>query len=260
MKKPQLRRPSPAMLVALTALFISLGGVSYGVATGSIDSREIKNNSVGTKDLRNNDVRGKDIRNSTITGRDIKTGTIKGSDIGGNSVTGSDILESSLGVVPSANVANFAGSAAAYGGFKSVHIGASPLVLTNGQTKDVLKAGVLTFTAACTINGDPDGAGTDPVGDYARINVATSQDHAALDGDDLTSDLLIATPLANRQFAEAGSNNPPAPIGNPQINQEEDGSALGPDGTEVYTQGLYAGVNILNQPGKCFFGGFFGVG
>jgi len=99
------------MVVALIALFISLGGVSYGVATGSIDSRELKNNTVRTKDLRNNDVRSKDIRNSTILGRDIKTGTIKGSDIGGNTVTGRDVLESSLGVVPNANLASFAGSA-----------------------------------------------------------------------------------------------------------------------------------------------------
>ena len=50
-------RPSPAMVVALVALFMSLGGVSYGVATGFIDSREIKNNVVSTKDLKNNDIR-----------------------------------------------------------------------------------------------------------------------------------------------------------------------------------------------------------
>jgi hypothetical protein len=54
-------RPSPAMVVALIALFVALGGVSYGVATGSIDSREIKNNTV----------RGKDIRNRTIRFRDV---------------------------------------------------------------------------------------------------------------------------------------------------------------------------------------------
>jgi hypothetical protein len=256
MRRIRAYRPSPAMAVALVALFVSLGGVSYGVATGSIDSREIKNNTVRTKDIRNNDVRGKDIRNSTITGADIKTGTIKGSDIGSNSVTGTDILESSLGIVPAANVANSAGTAAAYGGFKSVHIGASPLVLTNGQTQDVLKAGALTFTAACTINGDPDGGGPDPVGDYARINVVTTQDHAALDGDDTTSDLLIATPIQNRQFVDASSTT----TGTPVLDQETDGTALAPDGTEVYTQGIYGAVNILNDPGKCRFGGFFGVG
>ena len=64
----KLRRPSPALLIACLALFISLGGVSYGVATGFIDSRELKNNTIRTQDLRNNDIRGKDIRNSTIGG------------------------------------------------------------------------------------------------------------------------------------------------------------------------------------------------
>ena len=49
------------MGVALLALFVALGGVSYGLASGSIDSREIKNNSV----------RGKDLRDRTISTRDI---------------------------------------------------------------------------------------------------------------------------------------------------------------------------------------------
>ena len=59
--KKLLRRPSLAMVVAAIALFSSLGGVSYAVATGSIDSREIKNN----------DVRGKDVRNGTLSSRDL---------------------------------------------------------------------------------------------------------------------------------------------------------------------------------------------
>src|SRR5215216_510142 len=65
-------RPSPAMVIAMIALFVSLGGVSYGVATGSIDSREIKNNSVRSKDIRNRTVVGRDIRNDAVTGRQIR--------------------------------------------------------------------------------------------------------------------------------------------------------------------------------------------
>ena len=101
MRKRFIGRPSPATVIASVALFVSLGGVGYAAATGSIDSREIKNNDVRTKDLKNNDVRGKDIR----------TGTVTGSDVANNSLTGADILESSLGTVPSANRANTAGSA-----------------------------------------------------------------------------------------------------------------------------------------------------
>ena len=89
----KLRRPSPALLISCLALFISLGGVSYGVATGFIDSRELKNNTIRTQDLRNNDIRGRDIRNSTIGGRDVAF----------NTLTGSDIAETRLGKVPDAN-------------------------------------------------------------------------------------------------------------------------------------------------------------
>ena len=35
----RLRRPSPALVIACIALFVSLGGVGYAAATGSIDSR-----------------------------------------------------------------------------------------------------------------------------------------------------------------------------------------------------------------------------
>jgi hypothetical protein len=83
------------MGVALVALFVSLGGVSYGIATGSIDSREIKNNTVRSKDIRNREVRGRDIRNSTIRGPDVALNTLGGLDID----------ESKLGTVPTAGAA-----------------------------------------------------------------------------------------------------------------------------------------------------------
>ena len=54
-------RPSHGTVVAYIALFIALGGTSYGLATGSIDSREIKDNSIRSADIRNNTVRGKDV-------------------------------------------------------------------------------------------------------------------------------------------------------------------------------------------------------
>jgi hypothetical protein len=78
------------MVVALIALFISLGGVSYGAAV-VITGKTIKNNTVGTKDLKNNDIRGKDVRRNTLTG--------------------SDIVESKLGKVPSSASADSATNA-----------------------------------------------------------------------------------------------------------------------------------------------------
>lgn len=65
-----------ANVVSTLCLFIVLGGTSYAVATGSIDSREIKNNSVASGDLRNNNLRGKDIRQGTLRSGDVANGSL----------------------------------------------------------------------------------------------------------------------------------------------------------------------------------------
>jgi hypothetical protein len=136
------RRPSPALVVACIALFVSLSGVSYGVATGFIDSREIKNNTVRSKDIRNNEVRGVDVRNSTVQGRDVAL----------NTLTGADIAESRLGEVPAATKADDAASlggqpASAY--VRSASYVPFSVKLQPGQTTEVASKGTVSITAEC---------------------------------------------------------------------------------------------------------------
>ena len=76
------RRPSPALVISLIALFFAIGGSAYGLV---ITGRSIKNNTVT----------GADIRNSSLASRDIKR----------NSVGGRAILESRLGLVPASGTA-----------------------------------------------------------------------------------------------------------------------------------------------------------
>jgi len=66
------------------SLFVALGGVSYGVATNSIDSREIKNGSV---------------RNV-----DFKKGTLRGNEAKPDGFGGGAIKESTLGKIPASSV------------------------------------------------------------------------------------------------------------------------------------------------------------
>lgn len=154
----KLRRPSPALLIACLALFISLGGVSYGVATGFIDSRELKNNTIRTQDIRNNDIRGKDIRNSTIRGRDVAF----------NTLTGSDISESRLTTVPNADKVD---GIEASGLVKTDPTGFVNLTLGAGSTPDPSEAvpaldvdslGYVHLRGSLLTNGSP--AFTLPVG------------------------------------------------------------------------------------------------
>src|SRR5688500_4468368 len=83
-----LRRllPSPAMVVALIALVLSLGGSAYALV-----------------------ITGASIRNNTVTGKDIRKHSLRGHDLRANSVGGGAIKETSLGAVPLAFAAGTAG-------------------------------------------------------------------------------------------------------------------------------------------------------
>ena len=83
------RRPSPALVISMIALFVALGGTGY--AATQINGKTLKNNSVP----------GKKLKNKTVTGGKVKP----------NSLTGAQINESSLGTVPSASHAATATSA-----------------------------------------------------------------------------------------------------------------------------------------------------
>ncbi len=111
MKSSPSRLPSPALVIACVALFASLGGVSYALTTGSVDSRELLNNTIRSKDVRNNTLRTFDIRNNEVRGFDIRNSSVQGRDVAFNTLTGADISEQSLGQVPSAATADSAASA-----------------------------------------------------------------------------------------------------------------------------------------------------
>ncbi len=81
MKKLHLRRPSPAMVVAIAALVMAMGGVGYAATS-------LPKNSVGTGQIKKNAVTTAKVKNHTLTGKDIKL--------------------SKLGTVPTAKVAESA--------------------------------------------------------------------------------------------------------------------------------------------------------
>jgi hypothetical protein len=58
--KRRLRAPSPAMVVALIALFVSLGGSAYAVAT------------IGSDDIINGSIRNRDFKDGTLRGQEAK--------------------------------------------------------------------------------------------------------------------------------------------------------------------------------------------
>jgi hypothetical protein len=68
----RLSRPSPALIVAIIALIVSMGGTGYAAFT-------LPNNSVGTKQLKNGSVTAAKVKRHSLTGAQInlkKLGTV----------------------------------------------------------------------------------------------------------------------------------------------------------------------------------------
>lgn len=215
MKRIKGAKPSPALAVAFIALFVSLGGVSYGLATGSIDSREIKN---GT-------IRGEDHRASSITERELRRRSLDGTDIKIERVGGDAVKEQVLEVgklkkVPSAqNSDTLAGQpATAYstrwalvnqngvieqqtGGFSTVdcfstnancYINANEDVTNNGVDAEIATTNTAGF-GATDITGE---TSTAPCG-QAFVNCAPANTENA--------NTIVVAPRASDGTARAGN-------------------------------------------------------
>jgi len=89
------------MLVALLALFVSLGGVGY--AATKIGTRQIKNGAVTAKKLHKSAVTTSKIRKGAVNGTKIKDGSINARDIDGSIVNASTPGVALAGVNLSAN-------------------------------------------------------------------------------------------------------------------------------------------------------------
>jgi hypothetical protein len=130
-------RPSPAMIVALIALFVALSGTTYAVTrlpSRSVGSSQIKSKAVITRTLK--------ARNVTRT--KIARSAIDSSLVQNDSLRGTDILEASLGTVPSASKAV---NADKVGGLSVQKF--SFRVSAGTASTNVLNVGGLAINASC---------------------------------------------------------------------------------------------------------------
>ena len=156
MRKSIARNMSnPAMIVAIIALFIAMGGSAYA---GS----KLAKNSVTTNAIKNGAVTGKKIKKKTITATNIKS----------NTITGSQINEAALGSVPNADKV---------GGIAASDLVTNKKVITwnvpmnrGDAPKTLATFGPFTVTGRCEVNG----ANTD-----AYADITTSTDHTYAYGD-----------------------------------------------------------------------------
>jgi hypothetical protein len=240
------------MVVASIALFVALGGVSYGLATGSIDSREIKNNTVRSKDVRNNNLRGRDVRNNSITGRDVRA--IRGRDVSNDSLTGDDVLETSLGTVPSAARVNQVKTIGSYRRVASSASNADRATARAAATAvPLLSFGRFIVYGKCYT--DTDNTALD-AGTWADAFIRTTENGSVLDSniDDLDGDpayLNTSTLETDRELEDQQATPNSA-----DTEAEDDGvfAAAAPDGTGITGQINLAAKNGNLPVGNALYG------
>jgi len=105
----KLGRPSPAMIVAIIALFAALSGSAYAaLGKNSVGSRQLKSKAVTTGKIANNAITSVKVAKGSLTGEDINVGA--------------------LGTVPNATSAASAGNANTVGGHAASCPGGTALI------------------------------------------------------------------------------------------------------------------------------------
>jgi hypothetical protein len=162
------RRPSPALIIALVALFVAMGGSAYALV---------------------------------ITGGDVKNGSLTGKDVRKNSLTGTQIRESKVGKVPRAKVADKVGNKTAAGVTTRAFFAAqkAPKGFTGDDTligKITLPAGAFIISAKTTVTNTA--TGTLRVSCFLRAGTSEDRGTVALPPGNTANTAVI--PLLQAHF------------------------------------------------------------
>ena len=79
MPRIKLHRPSPALAIAVLALFVALGGTGYAALNlprNSVGSKQLRKSAVRNVDIASNAVTGAKVRRRSLDSTDFKTGSL----------------------------------------------------------------------------------------------------------------------------------------------------------------------------------------
>jgi hypothetical protein len=217
----RLRKPSPALVISIIALFVALSGTGYAVS-------KIPKRSVGPAQLRVDAVRNKNIKAGAVSRSKIRAKAVTATQVATDSLLGRNILESSLTKVPDADKLD--------GQDSSKFVRATRVerfTLGDGETSAFHQHGSLTFTASCDI----DSSGSS---DFAHIRLTSTQPGA---GDRDGGPFTLNPGQAQELLVGAGFAG-------------ADGHVLTADGTEVAGMSFYGAADTPGYAGRCAFGGW----
>ncbi len=134
----RLRGPSPAMLVALVALSVALGGSAYAALT-------LPKDSIGARQLKNGSVTAAKIRDNAVTSAKVKDHSLLARDFG-------------LGQLPSASMGVLVQQSSAYKPVAEAVSNVIALTFPHGYSKDAL---VIAKVDVSALFPQPSGGSTD---------------------------------------------------------------------------------------------------
>jgi hypothetical protein len=231
MSKVWAKRPSPALVISVLALFVALGGSAYAASK------------IGTKNIKNNAITSAKIKKNAVTTAKIKNGA----------VTGAKINAATLGTVPNATHAGTADSATkaseatdaanATNAVNAVNFSrfhTSGLVKAGmGQTVDLGGTSPFKLTGHCEeeSGGAPN----------AYVILTTSQDGSFMyssEGDNFVGGEFDVGSEA--EVGDGASGSSPAWFG--YSGYYSDWTAASPDGSVMLQGFANMGVNVFGSP------------
>lgn len=228
--KPNFRRPSPALVISVIALFAAMGGTGY--AAVKIGSKQIQDNSVASVDIKNGTVAAKDINRKTrgalkgARGPAGQTGPAGAK--GDTGAAGPQGLQGPKGDTGVQGVQGTAGSAVAYaeitaGGTIDATSGSQNIAAAN--VTHVANSGVYCFrnlpAGTKQIMAVPSGAGG-TVGYRDTSLAATVDNQLSLNGCAVGDLGRVSTVDLNNAAANTGGTFNPTPSDEPFIVWFED--------------------------------------
>jgi hypothetical protein len=229
MRKLLSYRPSAAMIVALIALFVAMGGTTVAVT-------KLPKRSVGSKQIRSKAVLKRHLKARNVTRTKIARNAVDSGLVQRDALRGSDILETSLSTVPSATKATTADEV---NGFQIQRF--SLRVPGGTPSANVLTLDGLSLNAGCN------------AGPALTVSATTSVDNANIhSGGTIDNAMAGDTPFAVEQDNfDAGSANSFNPLPSSHTNLT---------GSIVYSRqdGIVVTVDFLAEEvagGGCVFAG-----
>jgi hypothetical protein len=231
MKDWRKARPSPAMVVALIALFVAMGGSAAALSgSNTVQSDDLGPGAqVKAPDVATNAVNSADVAPNSLTGADVQN--LTGGDVTNDSLTGLDVNESTLQGIDAASVDG-----------ANVCDGVVELSTSSGDPtveQEVCAQGPLSITATCDTNT--------PGSTTAALTLDTSADDSFLDMSDPAQEDpdWDATDLGGFVFATSTDA-----VGALDLESFATGA---PDGSQLVGDAAVRARNLGGSDGNCHF-------